>query len=79
VALARNVWINHRQPFMRNMLTRLAFIDETSLKTNMAKTTFADHPAVQIKPVLGADCDGAPIAVDVACHTAHAAPPDPIR
>ena len=24
---------------MRNMLTRLAFIDETSLKTNMAKTT----------------------------------------
>lgn len=28
-----------RQPFMRNMLTRLGFIDETSLKTNMAKTT----------------------------------------
>ena len=24
---------------MRNMLTRLAFIDETALKTNMAKTT----------------------------------------
>jgi len=24
---------------MRNMLTRLAFIDETSLKTNMVKTT----------------------------------------
>ena len=24
---------------MRNMLTRLGFIDETSLKTNMAKTT----------------------------------------
>jgi len=24
---------------MRNMLTRLAFIDETSLKTNMARTT----------------------------------------
>ena len=24
---------------MRNMLTRLTFIDETSLKTNMAKTT----------------------------------------
>ena len=27
VALARQVWIGHRQPFMRNMLTRLAFID----------------------------------------------------
>ena len=54
VALARDVWINRRQPFMRNMLTRLAFIDvETeeaidpgdhlprrgSLKTNMVKTT----------------------------------------
>ena len=39
MALARQVWIGHRQPFMRNMLTRLAFIDETSLKTNMAKTT----------------------------------------
>ena len=24
---------------MRNMLTRIGFIDETSLKTNMAKTT----------------------------------------
>ena len=40
VALARDVWINRRQHFTRNMLTRqLAFIDETSLKTNMAKTT----------------------------------------
>jgi len=39
VALARRIWIGRRQPFMRNMLTRLAFIDETSLKTNMAKTT----------------------------------------
>jgi len=39
VALARHVWIGQRQPFMRNMLTRLAFIDETSLKTNMVKTT----------------------------------------
>ena len=39
VALARQIWIGHRHPFMRNMLTRLAFIDETSLKTNMAKTT----------------------------------------
>jgi hypothetical protein len=39
VALARRIWIGQHQPFMRNMLTRLAFIDETSLKTNMAKTT----------------------------------------
>ena len=39
VALARRVWITHRQPFMRNMLTRIGFIDETSPKTNMAKTT----------------------------------------
>ena len=53
VALARDVRINRRQPFMRNMLTRLAFIDvETgeaidpgdrlprrgSLKTNRVKT-----------------------------------------
>lgn len=28
-----------RQPFMRNMLSRMGFLDETSLKTNMAKTT----------------------------------------
>jgi hypothetical protein len=28
-----------RQPFMRNMPLRIGFIDETSLKTNMAKTT----------------------------------------
>ena len=27
VALAREVWIGHRQPFMRNMLTRIGFID----------------------------------------------------
>jgi len=26
-ALVRRIWIGHRQPFMRNMLTRLAFID----------------------------------------------------
>ena len=39
MALARRVWITHRQLFMRNMLTRIGFIDETSLKTNMAKTT----------------------------------------
>ena len=49
-----DVWITRRQPFMRNILTRIGFIDvETgeeidpgdqfprrgSLKTNMAKTT----------------------------------------
>jgi hypothetical protein len=46
VALARQVWIGRRQPFMGNMLTRLAIIDEpnvhaseTSLKTNITKTT----------------------------------------
>ena len=39
VARARDVWISRRQPFMRNMLTRIGFIDETSLKTNMAKTS----------------------------------------
>ncbi|MCE2739285.1 MAG: transposase [Rhodobacter sp.] len=39
VARTRDVWISRRQPFMRNMLTRIGFIDETSLKTNMAKTT----------------------------------------
>ena len=39
VALARQVWIGLRRPFMRNMLPRLRFIDKTSLKTNMAKTT----------------------------------------
>jgi hypothetical protein len=36
---ARHVWITRRQPFMRNLLPRIGFIDETSLKTNMAKTT----------------------------------------
>ena len=39
VALARRVWIARRQPFMRNALERLVFVDETSVKTNMAKTT----------------------------------------
>jgi hypothetical protein len=28
-----------RQPFMRNLLPRIGFIDETSLKTKMVKTT----------------------------------------
>ena len=35
----RRIWIGKRQPFMARHLERLAFIDETSLKTNMAKTT----------------------------------------
>lgn len=52
VADQRHVWIAKRQPFMANHLERLAFIpsrglkanrcraaDETSVKTNMAKTT----------------------------------------
>ena len=39
VALARDVLINRRQPFMRNMLTRISFIDETSVKAKMAGTT----------------------------------------
>jgi transposase len=36
---ARRVWIPKRQIFMASHLERLAFIDETSLKTNMVKTT----------------------------------------
>jgi transposase len=39
VALARRLWITRRQPFMRNALERLVFIDETSVKTNMVKAT----------------------------------------
>ena len=39
VRQARQTWITRRQPFMRNLLPRIGFIDETSLKTNMAKTT----------------------------------------
>ena len=39
VADLRRIWITKRQPFMANHLERLAFIDETSAKTNMAKTT----------------------------------------
>ena len=39
VAAKRRIWISKRQPFMVNHLERLAFIDETSVKTNMAKTT----------------------------------------
>jgi len=39
VADLRHIWITKRQPFMANHLQRLAFIDETSVKTNMVKTT----------------------------------------
>lgn len=39
VRQARHVWITRRQPFMRNLLPRIGFIDETSLKTNMVKAT----------------------------------------
>lgn len=39
VALARRIWITKRQPLMVNMLTRIGFIDETSIRTSMAKTT----------------------------------------
>lgn len=39
VADLRRIWIARRQPFMANHLERLAFIDETSVKTNMTKTT----------------------------------------
>lgn len=35
----RRVWIDKRQPFMASHLERLAFIDETSVKTNMIKTS----------------------------------------
>ena len=38
VLSARHDWFTRRQPFMRDMLTRLGFIDESSVKTNMIKT-----------------------------------------
>jgi transposase len=38
IARDRAIWINRRQPFMRDHLERLVFVDETSLKTNMTKT-----------------------------------------
>ncbi|WP_412506697.1 IS630 family transposase [Roseovarius sp. SYSU LYC5161] len=37
VADLRRIWTGRRQPFMARHLERLAFIDETSVKTNMAK------------------------------------------
>ena len=39
VAERRRVWIETRQPDMANMLEKLIFIDETSLETNLVKTT----------------------------------------
>lgn len=39
VARQRHIWIANRQPFMAHMLERIGFVDETRLKTNMAKTT----------------------------------------
>jgi len=36
---ARPIWITRRQPFLRNLLPCLGFINEAALKTNMAKTT----------------------------------------
>ena len=39
VAKDRAIWKTRRQPFMRDHLERLVFIDETSLKTNMTKAT----------------------------------------
>ena len=37
VARQRHIWITRRQPFMAHMLERIGFLDETWLKTNMAK------------------------------------------
>ena len=39
VAERRKAWVETRQPDMANMLEMLVFIDETSLKTNLVKTT----------------------------------------
>ena len=39
VAGQRRIWIGRCQPFMARHLERLAFIDETSVKTNMARST----------------------------------------
>ena len=38
MAQDRTIWMARRQPFMRNHLERIIFIDEASLKTNMTKT-----------------------------------------
>ena len=39
VARKRHFWITYRQPYMADKLERLAFVDETWLKTNMIKRT----------------------------------------
>ena len=39
VADLRHIRITKRRPFMADHLERLAFIEETSVKTNMARTT----------------------------------------
>ena len=39
VAERRRVWVETRQPGLSKALERLVFIDETSLKTNLVKTT----------------------------------------
>ena len=39
MAALRHIWVAKRQTFMANPLERLAFIDEISVKTNMASTT----------------------------------------
>jgi len=61
VAGLRNIWITKRQPFMANHLERLAFIDETSVKTNMAKTTGWAPRGQRLTPVSGIrdlNCEG---------------------
>ena len=39
MAERRRAWIEERQPAFANVLERLVFTDETSLKTNLVKTT----------------------------------------
>lgn len=39
MAYDRHIWIARRQPFMRSVLERLAFVDETSLNTKLIKTS----------------------------------------
>ena len=39
VARKQHIWVRQRQPFMADKLHRLAFLDETWLKTNMIKRT----------------------------------------
>ena len=39
IAGRRRVWVETRQPDMGNTLERLVFIDETSLKTYLVRTT----------------------------------------